>query len=202
MNDTPDVGAAGPPRTSALLRQIQEELPPGAVTINWLFAALKERSFGVTMLVLAVLSLLPILSAILGLVLILPAIQMCAGMTRATVPGGNTVRIDTEKLYNLLTRIIPHVERLEAYVRPRMVLLIHPPAENLIGIVVLVMALSLLVPLPFTNFLPAIAIGVLSIGYLAGDGLCVLIGTGIAIFAAIFAVIGVLFILRGVFGLF
>ena len=87
---------------------------------------------------------------------------------------------------------------------PRLSFLTHPPVDRVIGGALVLFSASILVPLPLTNSVPALAIVLVSMGLLGRDGLLVLAGTllGTAWIASlIFAGASLISLIRGWFGI-
>ena len=73
----------------------------------------------------------------------------------------------------------PRLKRLEAFCRPRYIQLFGPTGDRLIGLFAVLVAISVLIPFPGTNFPPSIALVIMSIAVMEEDG--VLLGVGLAI---------------------
>jgi hypothetical protein len=71
--------------TSAVLQRLHDEVPANHFTLGWLMHSLRKRSFGIIMLLLALVAIAPGLSIIAGLLLI-PAFQMIAGKPALSTP--------------------------------------------------------------------------------------------------------------------
>jgi hypothetical protein len=109
--------------------------------------------------------------------------QLMLGL-RPWLPGVIARRsLARDDLQTLVRRIRPWLARAEKLLRPRWGLLTHPPLEYAIGLLCLVLAVVLSLPIPLGNTLPALAISVLALGVLERDGLWVLAGTALAAFA-------------------
>src|SRR5260370_21409823 len=80
----PDGGACAP--ASVILQKLHDEAPAGHVTLDWLMSSLQKQSFGLIMLVLAVVAAAPRISLIDGLLLLIPAFQMIAYRPAPTFP--------------------------------------------------------------------------------------------------------------------
>ena len=65
--------------TSAVLQRLHDEVPAAHFTLGWLMHSLRKRSFGIIMLLLALVAIAPGLSIVAGLLLMIPAFQMIAG---------------------------------------------------------------------------------------------------------------------------
>jgi hypothetical protein len=62
--------------TSAVLQRLHDEVPASHFTLGWLMHSLRKRSFGIIMLLLALVAIVPGLSIVAGLLLMIPAFQM------------------------------------------------------------------------------------------------------------------------------
>jgi len=67
--------------TSVLLQQLHDEVPADRFTLGWLMHSLHKRSFGIIMLLLALVAIAPGLSIVAGFLLMIPAFQMITGKT-------------------------------------------------------------------------------------------------------------------------
>jgi hypothetical protein len=96
---------------------------------------------------------------------------------------GDTVR-------QVLERASRTAARFEHLVRPRWLALTSAPAVNsLHGLVIIFGVLVLMAPLvlvPFANTLPALGIILLALGMAERDGVVILLGYGVTLFAALF----------------
>jgi hypothetical protein len=59
--------------TSVVLQRLHDEAPTDHFTLGWLMGSLHKRSFGIIMLLLAVVALAPGISIVAGLLLMIPA---------------------------------------------------------------------------------------------------------------------------------
>jgi len=132
---------------------------------------LQKQSFGLIMLLLAIVAIAPGISIVGGLLLLIPAFQMIAGRAAPVFPRWITDRsLPTKHLGAVVQRAISVLKYLEKAVRPRCP---TPPdlTKRVVGIfVVLLSARLLLMPIPLSNILPAILIALISLGYLEEDG--------------------------------
>jgi len=142
---------------------------------------LRERSFGLLLLIVAVIGWIPIVppgvASIFGLAILLLAGQMALGRVRPWLPrriGRRAIRSDA--FARLVTRITPAPRRLERVARPRLPLLTGAKAERLVAAFVMLLALVICVPLPMTNAFPALAVAILAIALIQQDGLLTLLG--------------------------
>ncbi|MGE0253057.1 MAG: exopolysaccharide biosynthesis protein [Alphaproteobacteria bacterium] len=168
-----------PRRTSDVIHEFVDTLdgPSSSVTVSEIVAALRHRSYGGLILILAVVALVPGISIVGGLMIVVPAAQMMIGLPYPRLPGrlGRT-RLGVERLRGAVARMLPIILYVERFVRPRWAWATRPPAENAIGALTILLAVVLFIPLPFTNFMPAVAMIVISLGFLERDGVIVSLG--------------------------
>jgi hypothetical protein len=178
------------PPTSVLLERVVASAPAERITLAWLLGELGDRSFGIFALFLALIALLPGVSLLAGILLMLPAVQMILARRNPVLPRFVAAhRISTARLDALVRRLTPVLKRLERVIRPRWA---SPPGwtKRSVGVALLAMAAMLLIPIPFSQFIPALVIGVIAIAYLEEDGLVLAVAMGMA--AATVAAAGVL----------
>lgn len=177
------VSEAGPRPLSRVLvelsRSAGERIALGAVV-----AALADRSFAALMLFLAAPNLVPLppgSSTVFGIPLILVAAQLVAGRPQAWLPAALRERsLDRGAFASVATRLEPWLRRLEALARPRWWPWPRAVADRYVGLLSLVMAIVLALPIPFGNGPPALAIVLASLALSERDGLWLAAGTLVA----------------------
>jgi len=156
---------------SVVLQELHDAAPADQFTLGWLMDRLQKQSFGLIMLLLAIVAIAPGISIVGGLLLLIPAFQMIAGRAAPVFPRWIADRpLPTKHLGAVVQRAISVLKYLEKVVRPRCP---TPPdlTKRVVGIfVVLLSARLLLMPIPLSNILPAILIALISLGYLEEDG--------------------------------
>jgi hypothetical protein len=153
------------------------------LSIGELLAALEARAFGIGALVFALLAGVPMppgvpLPALFGLAIGFIAIQMTLGLHRLWLPGFIAKRcISRNWLQRTLERERPRVERITRAAKPRLLFLTGGLGARLVGVLLLVHAILLLLPIPFLgNVPPAIAAVILALGLTERDGVLILAG--------------------------
>ena len=69
-----------------MLQRLHDEVPANHFTLAWLMGRLHTYSFGIIMLLLALVAIAPGLSIVAGLLLMVPAVQMIAGQSAPAFP--------------------------------------------------------------------------------------------------------------------
>lgn len=158
------------------------------IAVSDLLDALGDRALAALMFVFAVPNVLPVppgTSAVLGAPLIFLAAQLAFGL-RPWLPSMIASRSMARTDFGALVRRIgPWLARAERLLRPRAMRLALPPMEFLIGLVCLLLAIVLALPIPLGNMLPALAISLLALGLLERDGLWVLAGFAATLVSAL-----------------
>ncbi|WP_238578565.1 exopolysaccharide biosynthesis protein [Inquilinus limosus] len=172
--------------TSALLDGLLREADAERVTLRWLVDQLGDRSFGLVMLLLALLGAMPGASAIVAPLLAILAVQMMLGHAGPAFPQRVAERsVRTEGLARTLRRAVPVLRAIEAFIHPRW----PTPFETTkrgVGLVVLLLGVLLLAPIPLSNIPPALVTALLAIAYLEEDG--ILLSVALAASALLLAI--------------
>jgi hypothetical protein len=158
--------------TSVVLQRLHDEMPIDYFTLGWLVRSLHKRSFGIIILLLALVAITPGLSILAGLLLMIPAVQMIAGRPAPVFPSRVASRsFPARRLAAVLQRAIPMLGYFERAVHPRW----HTSPEatkRLVGAVVVILSATLVfIPIPLSNVVPALVIALVSLAYIEGDGL-------------------------------
>jgi len=173
-------------RTSQLLRDFLASHSEPRISLGALRDALGDRGFGVLRFIFALPNLVPVniplLSAVLGLPLVLLAAQLSYGRHKPWFPDWLTAQsFPRQGFSNVVLRALPFLERTERLLRPRLTMLLSWTGERVIGVAILILALVLTLPIPFANWLPACAISIIALAILEKDGLAVLVGIAVGV---------------------
>jgi hypothetical protein len=161
-------------------------------------AELGERAFGVAMLLFSLpnavgIGVIPGISTLFGVPQIVLALQMLAGFERPWLPvwllEKSIARADFERM---IDRGLPILIRVERYLKPRAAALTGPFVERLTGLVFLVLAAVVSLPIPLGNQPPAVAMAVVALGLTARDGVFVAAGCVLGVAAVAIASLVVL----------
>jgi hypothetical protein len=178
--------------TSIVLQRLHDEAPADHFTLGWLMGKLSKRSFGIIMLLLALVATVPGISYIAGLLLMIPAFEMIAGREAPSFPRGIAARpFPTRHLAALMQRAVPVLRFIERMIHPRW----HTPPEatkRLVGKVVVLLTVTVVFsPIPLSSVVPALMIALISLAYLEEDGLLLLISLSTAVVVLAIALVAV-----------
>jgi hypothetical protein len=177
-----------------VLQRLLDAAPTDHFTLGWLMGNLRKRSFGLIMLLLAVVAIAPGASVVAGLLLMIPAFEMIAGWPAPVFPRGIAARpLPTRYLVASAQRAVLVLRYLEKVIHPRW----PTPFEatkRLVGTVVAILSATLVfIPIPLSNVGPALVIALISLAYLEEDGILL----SIAMLAAVIVLMIVLAALWG-----
>jgi hypothetical protein len=157
--------------TSTLLEKLLASSTPGHVTLGWLFSNLRQRSFGIIMLLLGSIAILPGVCVLAGAVLIALSVQMLMGREAPVLPRFMARSpLPQNQFVVLIRRVIPVIRVLERFIHPRW----QTPflaTKRVVGLVLLLMAMTLFVPVPLSNVVPGVMTMFIALAYLEEDGL-------------------------------
>lgn len=168
-------------QTSKLLCDLLDQHEGDEIRLRDLLHHMGDRAFGSMLLICALPEALPLpvagASAILGIPLMLVSAQLAIGLRRPWLPSWVANRSFKRTHFERLVRqTLRYLEKLEHLLKPRWQFLTKPLVERAIGLILLVLAIVITLPIPFGNILPAIAIVVISLGMIEKDGLAIAIG--------------------------
>ncbi|RCJ26669.1 hypothetical protein A6S26_14865 [Nostoc sp. ATCC 43529] len=177
--------------SNELQRYFFEEERPATVTLADILLLAKERIFGFLLVILSLPSALPVpapgYSTPFGILIFLLAIQLIAGAKTPWLPKkmmNHAIKLET--VQGFLKAGIPWLKRIEAIARPRLSYICTTlPGRVTIGSAIALMAISMMIPIPGTNTLPAMGIFVTSFGLTEDDGAISLGGLVMCLMGAI-----------------
>lgn len=167
---------------SSVLNDLAQREGSDKVTMRCIREALADRSLATFLILSGLLNLLPFpppSTLILGIPIIAIALQMIAGRKTVWLPEFFLNLSMNEKAFaKFTTKIVPWLRKLETIVRPRFWLFPSAQsAERVVGLIGLALGLFVFIPLPMTNWIPALAVAVCGLALSERDGLWLSIGT-------------------------
>ena len=183
-----------PRKLSQLFTQLADEAK-GDVSVGAIRDALGDRSFAALLVIFAAFNLIPLpppASAFLGLPLIIVSAQMVYGSKRAWLPRFLIDRsLSANQFRAVIKKFVPLLVRIERFIRPRYWPFWRKQGDRVIGLVALVMAVVVTLPIPLGNWLPAFCTALLGLALTERDGLLLVFGglVGVAAMAVVGAVV-------------
>jgi len=178
-------------RLSEALETTRAAVTGHRVTLRELLGLVGEQGLLVFCAILGTPFLLPVSLPFMSTAFGLPMLLIGAAVVLNRVPWLPDRLLDHElssdTLQHVLERAANTAARFEHLVRPRLLALTATPAANGVnGIVLVIAVLVLMAPLPlvpFANTLPAIGVILLCLGMAERDGVVILLGHMVSLFA-------------------
>lgn len=178
-------------RLSTELQRFFLDEPRGdRVTLDDILSLAGERIFGFLFVLLALPSALPIpapgYSVPFGVLLFLLAVQLITGARTPWFPERfRRQSLELKQVQGVLKAGLPWLRRIEALSRPRLTpVCTSLPGRVVIGLAIALMSISMMIPIPLTNTLPAMGIFVTGFGLLDDDGAISLAGLVLCVMGA------------------
>jgi len=151
------------------------------VTLFEIKTALHERGFAILIMLFALpLSFIPVppgFTVILSIPLILFSLQLLLGFNSPWMPKWLEKKsFQRSTLAIVVEKTSPALKKIEKFMRPRMSFIFYGPGEKILVLIMLLCAISIAIPLPLTNFIPAIGTTLISLGIMSKDGLLSMLG--------------------------
>lgn len=161
------------PRTlSQVLTDAVNELEGKTATLSEISNKLGVRAYGAFIVLMTLPSFIPGISLFSGAFLLLFSVQMALGIEHPWFPKSiRQVEIKMATLQKGLNKGLPHLAKIEHYIKPRFVWLNSNIAIRLIGVLIAFFSFVVMLPIPLGNFVPSIALLFVAFGMLQKDGL-------------------------------
>lgn len=163
-------------RLSRVLRDFLTQHQGQKICLEDVLQAMGDRAFGPTLLICALPEAIPLpiagVSAFVAIPLILVSVQLILGFRKPWLPARiRRYSFQHQSFEQLVNKAIGLLDHLERFFKPRWHFFTHPLMERLIGVLLLLLALVVALPIPFGNMIPAIIIVMICLGMIEQDGL-------------------------------
>lgn len=188
-------------QTTDLLEDVVVNNTSDMIYIKDIINNMNQGGFALIMLIFSLPILVPLpppLPSFIALPLLIFSFQMMVGFSSPKVPKfiGNK-QIKRQLLAKIIEKSVFQLRKTEKFIKSRWSFIFDIFNERIIGFLVIIFALSILVPLPLTNLLPGISILIISLSLLSKDGLILLFGLFIGI-SGVLMTISILFFGAGI----
>lgn len=170
---------------SEALEEVVTNHKADTITFFELKSALHERGFGLLMaiFILPVAIPIPFVASVLIIPVWIFSTQMVLGRDSPWLPvwlGNKSIKRTTLAL--MVEKSSPILKKIERFLRPRLSFASSPSGERVIGIFCFLLCVSIAIPIPFSNLIPAWGILVMALGLLSRDGMVIICGMVIGSF--------------------
>ena len=173
---------------SSNLKVLLAAHPHKTLTLGEILHTLKDKSFGLCLMLMALPGSLPVygISVPLGFLMMILGLQMAFGLQSPSIPKrARTIRIKTSLIEKVLKTSDTLLAFMQSYIRPRCFFMFSGLPYRVLGGLVFVMAFLVFLPLTLTNTLPGILIFILGACLSQEDGLISLLWIGVALLTAV-----------------
>ena len=165
-------------RLSQILPRLAE-CDEARISLGDIVTRLESRAHTTLLVLFALPNVLPAIpgtSAITGMPLVYLALQLTLGQ-RPWLPSFISNRsFSRTGLATVMDQAKPWLERSERFLHPRLGALSRGRMERVIGVLMLILAIAVVLPIPFGNMIPALGIIFFSLGLMEEDGLWIIAG--------------------------
>lgn len=178
---------------SKTLEKLGLKAKDGTTSISELLADFHENGIVLAMIFFALPVAVPLpyppgFTTLMGTPLIVLAVQLLLGYQKVSLPAKITsYQLRNSVLIMISNKVVPWLQKIEQYVKPRWGFAQSVYCEQLVGFMSLICAISVAIPLPLTNAVPALGIVVMALGLLNRDGLVVIMGFIVSIVGVVIA---------------
>jgi hypothetical protein len=174
-----------------LLAMFDHGDPEHRLLLGEILRDLQQSAFGVFLFVAILPAFIPIPGvggAVSGPLIVLIGAQMLFGMRRPWLPGFVANRGPKRgTMHRFLARIDRPLRRLDRLLKPRLPALLVPrPAHAFTGLLLILVAMLLSLPIPFTNYLFGFQLLLFALALLERDGMLMLFNWVGAVAAVLF----------------
>lgn len=161
------------------------------IKIGDLLICMDSDGFAPLILILSLILILPLpppLSTLVGLFIMFFSAQMIFGFNNIWFPKFiMEKKINRETLFSAINNTSKYLKKLEKFTKKRLIFMESEVVKKIIGIIIFLLAMISLIPIPFANFIPGLAIILITFGLVSRDGLIMIFGFILG-FLSIFAV--------------
>lgn len=178
--------------TSDFLHKVVRSRRSNRISIDELRVSLHERGFGILLIIFALPVSIPIpyipgVTTFFALPLLFLSVQMLFGKEFPWLPKWIAKRsIKRSSLAFMIMKSSPLLKKIERLLKPRIPIFSSHYGSRTIGFFSVLFAISIALPLPFTNFIPALSIVIMALGLLSQDGITICLGILMGIVGIIF----------------
>lgn len=150
------------------------------IKIGDLIESMDGAGFGLSLMIFSFALIIPLpppLPSLVSMPLLIFSYQMMMGLKSPKLPKKLAkITIKRSIMATLVRKSSPYIIKVEKILRPRLLFMAGPISERVIGVLIFIFAGFVLIPMPFSNFIPGLGILIISFGLLGRDGLIMMLG--------------------------
>lgn len=172
-----------PPDESRTFSDMLEQLGQGeadTLSLREMVEAFGERGFGAVILLLALMALVPWPpggKAVFSAPIILIAAEMALQREKVWLPRWLLkLTVSRDAYRSAASKILPRLRQVERLTRPRWPALTGEIADAVVGVICILLALMMALPVPFGDALPGLTLAVFGLAIIQRDGAFIIAG--------------------------
>ncbi len=160
-----------------MVRELAAAAMQTPFTFGDMLHRLGDRTYGLLLVILASINIVPLLSMVAGPVIAGLGLQMALGISRPWFPRKLcALELPSPGTAEALLKAVPTITRLERFILPRWHFTEAPIVDRSLGLVVMALGMIITIPAPFTNLPPSVVLVLLGLGLVERDGRVQLLG--------------------------
>jgi hypothetical protein len=166
--------------TTEILEGVINKTSADKISINDLIVAMDAGGFGLIMTIFSLPIIIPLpppFPSLISIPMVVFSFQMMLGYKSPKLPKRfSNFSIKRSVLAMMVEKSSPYIKKAESFVRPRLLPLSSDWFIKIIGFFCFAFSMSVLLPLPLSNFIPGLGVLIASFGLLGKDGIIILLG--------------------------
>ncbi len=163
-----------------VLEDVVNKSSSDRVLVNDLVTAMDSVGFGLVMMIFSFATIMPLpppFPSIISIPLVIFSAQMVLGYSAPKLPKRfANLSVKRSVLAMLIKRSSPYIRKVEKILKPRFGFMFNSFMERIVGLFIFIFSAFVLLPMPFSNFIPGLGALVSAFGLLGKDGLVAIIG--------------------------
>src|SRR5690606_27764281 len=160
------------------------------LSLREMVEAFGERGFGAVILMLALMALFPWPpggKAVFSVPIILIAAELALQREKVWLPRWLLkLTVSRDAYRSAASRILPRLRKVERLTRPRWPALTGEVADAVVGVICILLALMMALPVPFGDALPGLTLAVFGLAIIQRDGAFIIAGLAGSVICSIY----------------
>jgi hypothetical protein len=166
--------------TTEILEDVVNKTTADKISVNDLIIAMDAGGFGLIMTIFSLPIIIPLpppFPSLISIPMVIFSFQMMVGYKSPRLPKKfSNLSVKRSVLAMMVEKSAPYIAKAETLVRPRLLILSSSWFRQIIGMFCFIFSMSVLLPLPLSNFIPGMGVLIASFGLLGKDGVIILLG--------------------------
>ena len=182
--------------TTEILEGVVNKTSADKISINDLITAMDTGGFGLIMTIFSLPIIIPLpppFPSLIAIPMVVFSFQMMIDCKSPKLPKKlSNFSVKRSVLAMMIEKSSPYIRKAESVVKPRLSTLSSDWFKKVIGFFCFIFSMSVLLPLPLSNFIPGMGVLIASFGLLSRDGLIILLGLFVGCMGVLITAITVL----------